>query len=102
MHTTITARHCEIPEDLKTRAEAIVERLGHFASRPVECTVLFTSDHNQATAEVRLAAPRGKLFVATGEGGDHRTALDRAEDKLRHQLEKAYTKPRGRAKADQT
>lgn len=102
MRTTITTRHCEITDALKERAEAIVERLGHFAQRAVECTVLFESDHHTAMAEVRLHAARGKLFVATGEGADHRSALDRAEEKLRNQLDKAVSRPRvRRAGADQ-
>ena len=102
MRTTITTRHCEIPAVLKERAEAIVERLGQFAQRAVECTVLFESDHNTAMAEVRLHVARGKLFVAGGEGTDHRSALDRAEEKLRNQLDKAANRPRARkARADQ-
>jgi ribosomal subunit interface protein len=102
MQTIITTRHCEIPAALKERAEAIVERLGQIAQRAVDCTVLFESDHNRAMAEVRLHAARGKLFVAAGEGADHRTALDRAEEKLRNQLDKANGRPRARkAKADQ-
>lgn len=101
MRTTITTRHCEIPPALKERAEAIVERLGQFAQRAMECTVLFESDHNMAMAEVRLHAARGKLFVASGEGTDHRSALDRAEEKLRNQLDKAASRPRaGKARAD--
>lgn len=101
MLTTITTRHCEIPAPLKERAEAIVERLGQFAHRAVDCTVLFESDHNTAMAEVRLHVARGKLFVASGEGSDHRTALDRAEEKLRNQLDKAFTRNRSRkARAD--
>jgi ribosomal subunit interface protein len=100
MHTVITALHCDIPDALKERAEAIVERLGQFASRAVECTVVFSTDHNVSFAEVRLHVPKGKLFVAQGEGADHRTALDRVEEKLRHQLDKTFLKSRARAKAD--
>ena len=100
MRIVISALHCEIPDVLKERAEAIVERLGQLASRAVECTVVFANDHNAATAEVRLHVPRGKLFVAEGEGADHRTALDRAEEKLRNQLDKVVLKPRSRAKVD--
>lgn len=99
MQTTITTRHCDIPDTLKARAEAIVERLGQYTSRAVDCTVVFENDHNAAKAEVRLHVARGKLFVALGEGSDHRTALDRAEDKLRNQLDKAFTRSR-KARAD--
>jgi ribosome-associated translation inhibitor RaiA len=34
------------------------------------------------------------VLVAKGEGADHRTALDRAEEKLRRQLERASARPR--------
>ena len=37
---------------------------------------------------------RGEVLVAKGEAEDHRTALDRAEDKLRRQVEKASAYPR--------
>ncbi len=100
MHIVITALHCEIPDALKERAEAIVERLGQFASRAVECTVVFSNDHNTALAEVRLHVPKGKLLVAEAPGPDHRSALDRAEEKIRNQLDKSFLKPRARARAD--
>lgn len=100
MNTVISALHCEVPDELKTRAEAIIERLGQFAVRAVECTVVFESDHNTAIAEVRLRLPQRKLLVARAEGVDHRSALDRVEEKLRNQLDKAFLRARGRAQAD--
>lgn len=100
MNIVITALHCEIPDELKTRTGTIVERLGQFATRAVECTVVFENDHNRAIAEARLRLPQRKLLVARAEGPDHRTALDRAEEKLRNQLDKAFLRPRGRAKAE--
>ena len=42
----------------------------------------------------RLHVPRGEVLIAKGEAEDHRTALDRAEDKMRKQLEKASARPR--------
>ena len=94
MQTTITARHCEISETLRERALTVVERLGNVASRPIEATVVFDVEGLTQTAELRLHIPRGEVLVATGEAEDHRTALDRAEDKLRKQLEKASARPR--------
>ena len=84
MQTTITARHCEISEALRERALAVVERLG--ALRPPPDRVdrrVRPRRAAQATAELRLHASRGELLVARGEGDDHRTALDRAEERLR-------------------
>ena len=98
MQTTITARHCEIPEALRERARTVVERLGSLAHRPIETAVVFDTEAKQAPAELRLHASRGEVLVARGEADDHRTALDRAEEKLRRQLEK--TAPRGRRSRD--
>ena len=98
MQTTITARHCEISEPLRERALTVVERLGNIASRPIEATVVFDMEGPMQTAEIRLHVSRGEVLVATGEAEDHRTALDRAEEKLRKQVEKASAFPRrGRA-----
>jgi ribosomal subunit interface protein len=93
MQTTITARHCEISDALRERALAVVERLGNIATRPMEASVVFDTDGLQQTAELRLHLATGDLLVAGGEAADHRSALDRAEDRLRKQLEKASGRP---------
>jgi ribosomal subunit interface protein len=94
MQTTITARHTEISEALRERALTVAERLGGIATRPIEATVVFDTEGLQRTAELRLHVSRGEVLVAKGEADDHRTALDRAEDKLRKQVEKASARPR--------
>ena len=94
MQTTITARHCEISDALRERAQTVVERLGNFATRPIEATVVFDTEGLLQTAELRLHIARGEVLVARGEAEDHRSALDRAEDKLRRQVEKASALPR--------
>jgi ribosomal subunit interface protein len=94
MQTTITARHCEISEALRERALTVVERLGNIASRPIEATVVFDVEGPLQTAELRLHVSRGEVLVAKGEAEEHRSALDRAEEKLRKQLEKASAFPR--------
>jgi ribosomal subunit interface protein len=101
MQTTITARHCEIPDGLRERAITVVERLGRVTPRPMDMTVLFDTDGLQPTAELRLHVAGGEILVAKGEGTDHRTALDRAEEKLRRQVERAAERPR-KARAAQT
>jgi ribosomal subunit interface protein len=94
MQTTITARHCEISDGLRERTQAVVERLGSMAPRAMESTVVFDSEGTQQTVELRLHVAGGEILVARGEGTDHRTALDRAEERLRRQLERASTRPR--------
>jgi ribosomal subunit interface protein len=94
MQTTITARHCEISDGLRERTQTIVDRLGGMAPRAMESTVVFDAEGTQQTVEVRLHVAGGETLVARGEGTDHRTALDRAEERLRRQLERASTRPR--------
>lgn len=92
--TTITARHCEIPAELRARADEICRRLGAQAHRPQEASVTFDVDGLERTVEIRLHVSRGDHFVATGLAKDHRSALDRAEEKVRRQMEKRHAGPR--------
>jgi ribosomal subunit interface protein len=101
MQTTITARHCEVSDPLRERALTVVERLGNLASRPMEMTVVFDADGLEQTVELRLHVAGGEILVAKGGGSDHRSALDRAEGKLRKQLERASSRPR-RARSAQS
>jgi ribosomal subunit interface protein len=92
MEITVTARHCEIPEALREQAVAVIERVAKAAHRPQRGQVVFDLDHQTKTVELKLKLPRGVTRVATAEGTDFRTALDRAADKLRHQLEKTHSR----------
>lgn len=96
MRTTITTRHCEIAEPLRERTVLVMERLAALSDRAMEATVVYTTEGVDHTAELRLVATGGSVLVATGAGPDHRTALDRAEGKLRRQLQKVAGKPRAR------
>lgn len=98
MHTTITARHCEVSDPLRARAMSVVQRLDNLASRGMEMTVVFDTEGLQQTVELRLHLKGGEVLVATGEDVDHRSALDRAEEKLRRQLERASRPRRARAR----
>lgn len=88
MRITITARHCEIPDELRLRARTLLERLTKLASRAHDGQVIFVQDHGMPTVEVRLHTARGVVHVGTAAAGDLRTALDRAVAKVRRQLDK--------------
>lgn len=98
MRITITARRCDIAEDLRLRGRALVERLAKLASRPHDAQVLFGDDHGVATAELRLHTVRGRVLVGRAEGDDHRSALDRAAARVRRQLDKSPAKRTGPAR----
>ncbi|HEU5218618.1 MAG TPA: HPF/RaiA family ribosome-associated protein [Gemmatimonadales bacterium] len=99
MLTTISARHCEVTENLRERTRAVSDRLEKLSPHALEATVIFGLGANPQSyqVEIRLHARARKVLVGIGEGPDHRTALDRAEEKLRPQLEKvSRTRQRAR------
>jgi ribosomal subunit interface protein len=96
MQTTITTRHCDIADSLRDRAQLVMERLAVLAGRATEATVVLALEPIHHAVELRLHAAGGLVLVATAEGPDHRTALDRAEGKLRRQLVRKAAKPRAR------
>ncbi len=91
MKTTISVRHCDVSEELRDRAEAVMQRIARHSPRAIEGTVVFDQNSQLATVELRLHVRRGQVLIGLGEGPDHRTALDRAEEKLRRQFDRALT-----------
>jgi ribosome-associated translation inhibitor RaiA len=89
MRTTISVRHSEITPLLRERAHAVAERLAELSPHLLETTVVFDQGPLGPAVEIRLHARGRKVLIGTGDGTDHRTALDRAEEKLRPQLIKA-------------
>jgi ribosome-associated translation inhibitor RaiA len=100
MITSITARHCDVSEDLRQRADAVLSRLGALHAHPSEATVIFDVGPTTAIAELRFTGERGDRLVARGEDRDHRSALDRAEEKLRRQIERGASLRRVRRSRD--
>jgi len=98
MRITITTRHCDIPEDLRARARARLERLGRLGSRSHHLQLIFGADHGRPTVELRLHTIRRQVHFAAADGADHRSALDRAVAKVRRQLDKTPVR-RARARA---
>ena len=89
METRVTARHCEVSEALRTRARAVASRLDKQSPHAMNATFIFDLSPSAHRVEIRLHARGRKLLKGVGLGPDHRSALDRAEEKLRPQLEKA-------------
>ncbi len=97
MRTVVTARHCEIPNELKARAVSALEKVARAAHRPQRAQVVFDADHGRKVVELQLHLPRGQLKVATAEANDFQSALDGAIAKMRNQLDKAALRPTRRA-----
>ena len=80
MLITVTARHCEIAEELRLRATQVLDRLAHHASRAVDGTVVFDMvDHKSTTARhtaANLATIR--TSIASTASNAAATATDHA------------------------
>ena len=95
MRTTVTARHCEIPDELKERAEDLLTKIAKIATRPQHAQVIFDADHGRKVVELHLSLTRGRVKIAADEADDFQSALDGAVHKLRSQLGKnAQRRPR--------
>jgi ribosomal subunit interface protein len=88
MRATISARHGRTPKELRGRAAELLDRLGQFTPFAQEGTVVFDAEALRQTVEIRIRLSGGQVLVASGEGTDHRTALDQAEGRMRRQLER--------------
>jgi len=95
MQVTITARHCDVPDALRERAQTMVERLARLAPRPHHGRVLFIGDPGP-TVEIQLHVPHGEIHVGRAQGADHASALDLAVAKVRRQLDKSSQRRRTR------
>lgn len=96
MRITITARHTEIDDDLRTHARELVEKVSKLVRRALHAQVTFTEDAGLAAVEIAVHAPRGRTYVAKAQESDHRSALDGAIGRLKRQLldEKESPRPR--------
>lgn len=88
MRVTVTARHCEITEELRERAAAVMDRLSQVTPFEQDGTIVFDVEGLRQVAEIRLHLSGGRVLVSRGDGIDHRSALDRAEARMRRQLER--------------
>jgi ribosomal subunit interface protein len=94
MHVTVSARHnLTLDHLLRDRALEVLDRLDRMGDRALEGTVVFDTVAGQSFAEIRLHCAGGQVLVATAEAGDHRSALDQVEERLRRQLRRVQKRP---------
>ena len=88
MKVLVTARHCEIDDELRQRAIELVRKAAKMATRPHRAEIIFDDDHHRKIVEFQLYLPRGHTYVRSAEASSFLTAMDRAARKLRNQLDK--------------
>lgn len=88
MQVNITARHCRVPERVRTEAEERVQRLTKYEPHVKDAVVEFDTDHGEKKVETRIYVKGTHSIVAHGMGESFRTALDQAIGRLTRQLKR--------------
>jgi len=87
MEVTFTARHYEVPAELRDYIARKVEKLGQYHDGIREARVILTSENYRNIAEVTLLARR-RDFVGREESADMQSSVDLVIDKLVEQLKR--------------
>lgn len=82
MRVQITARHCELTEDLRDRTEELVTKLKKYDPRVSAADVVFIEERKEKRAEAVLSIDRDQRVAAHGEGDDLFMALDKLVERL--------------------
>ncbi len=86
MRTKIAARHCEISDPLRERAETQMQRLTKYHPRVSGADVIFSEVKRSRRVEVILSVDGSEPVVAHADGADFRTVLDKVADRLGRKL----------------
>lgn len=82
MRVQITARHCDVSDAVRIRAEEQMEKLQKYDPRVSSAQVTFEEEKHIRRVEGILSVDRDEPVVAAGEGADFRVALDQAAGRL--------------------
>ena len=82
MRVQLSARHCEIPDAVRARAEDRVARLTRYDPRLSSAEVVFEIEKHLHKVEAVLSIHGDGTVVAKGEGPDFRIAVDQLVDRL--------------------
>jgi ribosomal subunit interface protein len=92
MDITITARSCTIPDSVRERAEARVDRLHRYEPRMSGGNVIFEEEGLERRVEIRATVDGAPTQVAEGDGESFAAALDKALDRMARRLKKEREK----------
>lgn len=82
MRVQVTARHCEIPDSVRTRTEEQIVRLAKYDPRIASADIVYEEVKRVRRVEVIVSIHGGEPVIARGEGEEFRTALDKVVDRL--------------------
>ena len=82
MRVQIAARHCDLPDSVRERAEDQIGKLSRYEPRLSGAEVVFEIEKHRKKVEAVLSIDRREPVVAGGEGAEFQEALDQMVDRL--------------------
>ena len=86
MRVQIAARHCEIPDAVRSRTEEQLGKLSRYDPRLTGAEVVFEVVKHLKKVDAILKVEREEPVVAGGEGAEFREAVDQMVDRLSRML----------------
>lgn len=86
MRIQIAARHCEIPDAVRSRTEEQLGKLSRYDPRLSGAEVVFEVEKHLKKVDAILKVEREEPVVAGGEGAEFREAVDQMVDRLSRML----------------
>ena len=86
MIVTISGRHMEVTEALKTYAEQKAGKLSKYYDRIQEIEVIMDASKDSTRVEMIVNAEHNAMFIAHHDQGDAYACIDGCVDKLERQL----------------
>lgn len=94
MNVTISARHCSIPDTLRSATETRMRRLARYHARIAQIEVIFDGAHDSHSIEARAFIDGSPTAVAKTESTSFRFGLDEVADRLARQLKRRRERKR--------
>ncbi len=94
MQVIVTARHCELSDQMRHNIERQFQRLSRFEPRATRAEVTVTGTKKGFETEALVSIERSARVHARAEGSEVRSAVDRLSEKLRVQLRRNHERRR--------
>lgn len=99
MHLEVSFRNLNPREEVRTRAQALYDKLERFLDAAAQGHMTVSVEHNAAIVEI-VVTTRGATFKHTEEDPELRTALDRTMHGIENQLRRAKEKRTGKGRGE--
>ena len=95
MDITVTFRHTDPIESLKTYAEEKISKINKYLDSPLDAHIVLSVEKFRHQADVSLSV-NGTRFKGVEETGDMYSAIDQVMDKIEKQVKRHISKTRNR------